>query len=91
MANLAEVACVAQTLAVQDGQAGPGQFIPVTTGRVGSCGTAGLTIVKGNHLWCCVCVYSGKRISAPGNSISRRDYKQMIPGNKCLRHLVSSD
>ncbi|XP_053767898.1 XIAP-associated factor 1 isoform X2 [Desmodus rotundus] len=29
----------------------------------------------------------GKRISAPGNSISRRDYKQMIPGNKCLRHL----
>lgn len=48
------------TGAVQARQAGPGQFMLVTTGSVGSGGAAGLAIVKGHHLWCCVCVIQGR-------------------------------
>lgn len=48
-------------------------------------------IVKGNHFWCCFCVYSGKRISASERNSYCHYCNKMIPGNEYLHHVVSSN
>ena len=66
-----------------------GQGILRTVGHVVRSEAAGLAIVKGNHLCCCFCAFSGKSIPAPESNICCHYCNQMIPGNKYFPHLVS--
>ncbi|KAF7471610.1 XIAP-associated factor 1 [Marmota monax] len=63
-----------------------GQFMLTGTRHAGSQGRAGLTIVKGDHLWCCFCAYSEKRISAPERKIHRVYCNQKYSENEYVLH-----
>ena len=76
-----------RTLAVQDTHGSLGSRHPQDC-RPRS-GAAGLAIVKGNHLCCCFCAFSGKSIPVPESTICCHYCNQMIPGNKYFHHLVS--
>lgn len=62
-----------------------------STGHGRNQGTCGLATVKSTHLWCFF-VHSGKRIiSSPGRKTHCDICKQMIPENKYISHMVSSN